>query len=39
MLIKTTRVSNYIAVGLILLFWIFAFSNYFANRGQVPRLI
>ncbi len=31
---KTNRVSNYIAVGLILLFWILAFSSYFANRGQ-----
>lgn len=35
---KSTRVSNYFAVGLILLFWFSAFSNYFANLGHVPKI-
>jgi membrane protease YdiL (CAAX protease family) len=38
MIIKTTRASNYIAVGLILLFWLSAFSNYFANLGHAPKI-
>lgn len=35
---KTTRFSNYVAVGLILLFWFSAFSNYFANLEHVPNI-
>jgi len=35
---KPTRVSNYVAVGFILLFWLSAFSNYFANLGHVPKI-
>lgn len=35
---KTTRVSNYVAVGIILLFWLSAFSNYFANLGHAPKI-
>jgi hypothetical protein len=38
MIIKTTRVSNYVAIGLILLFWFSAFSNYFANLGHIPKI-
>jgi membrane protease YdiL (CAAX protease family) len=35
---KSTRASNYVAVGLILLFWFSAFSTYFANLGHVPKI-
>jgi len=35
---RTTRVSNYVAVGLILLFWFSAFSNYVANLGHAPKI-
>ncbi len=35
---KSTRVSNYFAVGLILLFWFSAFSSYVANLGHVPKI-
>lgn len=35
---KRTGISHYIAVGIILLFWFSAFSNYFANLGHVPKI-
>lgn len=35
---KSTRYSNYVAVGFILLFWFSAFSNYFANLGHAPKI-
>ncbi len=35
---KSTRYSNYVAVGFIVLFWFSAFSNYFANLGHVPKI-
>jgi len=38
MIMKSTRVSNYVAVGLIPLFWFSAFRNYFANRGHIPKV-
>jgi len=35
---KSTKISNYVAVGIILLFWFAAFQNYFANLGHVPKI-
>ncbi|MCG3156417.1 MAG: hypothetical protein DKINENOH_03041 [bacterium] len=35
---KSTRVSDYVAVVVILLFWFSAFSTYFANLGRTPNI-
>lgn len=37
-MMKSTKISNYVAVGFILQFWFSAFQNYFANLGHVPKI-
>lgn len=35
---KTTKISNYVSVGFIFLFWIAAFQNFFANLGHISNI-